>query len=110
MKRAGFVLMAALAVHDRDARDRDFESLLPLIVRASRDERKYVRKAVNWALRQIGKRSIGLNRKAVGTAKRIGWIDSKSARWIASNALRELESDAVKERLEKRRARARTRR
>jgi len=100
VKRAGFALIATLSVHDKKTADNEFEKFLPIIARESVDERNYVRKAVNWALRQIGKRSKKLNAKAIKTAERIGKIDSKSARWIASDALRELKSEAVRARLE----------
>lgn len=99
VKRAGFALMAALAVHDKKAGDEVFIGILPLIKREAADERNYVKKAVNWALRQIGKRNLNLNQAAMGVAKEIQTIDSKSARWIASDALRELSSDAVQKRL-----------
>jgi 3-methyladenine DNA glycosylase AlkD len=99
--------MAALAVHDREAGNAAFESLLPLIVQQAEDDRNYVKKAVNWALRQIGKRNRTLNRKAIVAAKRIARIDSPAARWIASDALRELQSDKVEQMLTKRRTRAR---
>ena len=98
-KRAGFAMMAVLSVHDKKASDKEFEKFLPMIVRAAKDERNYVRKAVNWALRQIGKRNRALNKKAIQTAEKIRIIDSKSARWIAADALRELKSDAVQRRL-----------
>jgi 3-methyladenine DNA glycosylase AlkD len=99
VKRAGFVLMAALAVHDKKAPDALFREFLPLIEREATDERNFVKKAVNWALRQIGKRNGALNRDAIAAAKRIRRIDSKAARWIAADALRELQSAAVQERL-----------
>jgi len=99
VKRAGFVLMAALAVHDKDRKDRDFEKLLPVIKKESGDARNFVRKAVNWALRQIGKRSHRLNEISIETAREIQKMDSKAARWIASDALRELTSEAVQKRL-----------
>lgn len=99
VKRAGFVLMASLAVHDKKAPGKLFKTFLPLIEREAADERNFVKKAVNWALRQIGKRDRALNRDAIAAAKRIRKIDSRSARWIAADALRELESDAVRERL-----------
>lgn len=102
VKRAGFVMMACLSVHDKKAPDSRLEEFLPVIKRESHDERNYVRKAVNWALRQIGKRNLALNRKAVKTGREIQRMDSKSARWIASDALRELESEPVLERLRKR--------
>ena len=91
VKRAGFVMMACLAVHDLKARDKDLERFLPIIVREATDERNYVKKAVNWALRQIGKRNARLREIAIATAKGIQKIDSPSARWIAADALRELE-------------------
>jgi 3-methyladenine DNA glycosylase AlkD len=101
-KRAGFALMAALAVHDKTSPDERFLRFLPLIVRESSDNRNFVRKAVNWALRQIGKRSAGLNRKAIQTARKIQGRDSTAARWIAADALRELTSRAVRQRIRRR--------
>ncbi len=95
VKRAGFVLMARLAVSDKKADDNKFEKFLPIIKREATDDRNYVKKAVNWALRQIGKRNLNLNSKAINTAKEIQEIDFKSAKWIASDALRELTSEAV---------------
>jgi 3-methyladenine DNA glycosylase AlkD len=92
--------MAALAVHDKEAEDREFSKFLPIIERESTDDRNFVKKAVNWALRQIGKRNLSLNRVAIKTAKEIQGIDSKAARWIASDALRELTSEAVKKKLQ----------
>lgn len=100
VKRAGFVLMACLAVSDKKADDRRFELLLPAIKRESTDTRNYVKKAINWGLRQIGKRNLYLNRKAIDTAREILKMDSKSARWIASDAIRELTSPAVRQRLQ----------
>ena len=99
VKRAGFALMAALAVHDKASPDRRFLPLLPIIEREARDERNFVKKAVNWALRQIGKRNRTLNTAAVRCARRIEKQDSGAARWIARDALRELEGDAVRSRL-----------
>jgi len=99
VRRAGFVLMAALAVHDKKADDAVFENFFPIIVKYSNDERNFVKKAVNWALRQIGKRNQRLNRSAIKTAQLILRIDSPSARWIASDALRELKSPGVIKRL-----------
>ena len=90
VKRAGFVMMAVLSVHDKKAPDSVFMKFLPVIKREADDERNFVKKAVNWALRQIGKRNIRLNRMAVKAAKDIQKSDSKSARWIASDAIREL--------------------
>ncbi len=98
-KRAAFVLMARLAVSDKKAADEKFEPFFPLIVRESTDERNLVKKAVNWALRQIGKRNIALNRQAIQVAEKTVTLDSKSARWIATDALRELKSPQVQKRL-----------
>jgi len=102
-KRAGFVLMASLAVHDKKAPDGRFEAFFPLIAKHATDDRNFVKKAVNWALRQIGKRNRRLNQLAVQTAKEIRDIDSRAARWIASDALRELTSDEVRQRLDRKR-------
>ena len=99
VKRAGFVLMAALAVHDKKAPDERFEAFLPCLVKHATDERNFVKKAVNWALRQIGKRNSRLNALALQTAEGIRRIESSAARWIASDALRELTSDRVQARL-----------
>lgn len=99
IKRTGFVLMARLAVSDKKAKDKKFESFLPLIKREAMDNRKMVKKAINWALRQIGKRNLNLNEKAIGIAKEIQKIESSSAKWIASDALLELQSEAVQKRL-----------
>ena len=91
--------MAALSVHDREAKDKVLVKFLPIIKREAQDERNFVRKAVNWALRQIGKRSLLLNQMAIKTAKEIQRIESKAAKWIASDAIRELTSEAVQKRL-----------
>jgi 3-methyladenine DNA glycosylase AlkD len=99
VKRTGFALMACLAVHDKNAQDKDFIKLLPIIKRESTDERNFVRKAVNWALRQIGKRNKSLNKQAIKMAREILKTDNKTARWIANDALRELTSAAVQKRL-----------
>ena len=99
VKRAGFALMAALAVHDKKAPDREFVQFLSRVERESTDERNFVRKAVNWALRQIGKRNPALNRRAIQTAKAVHSLNSRSARWIAADALRELTSETVQKRL-----------
>jgi 3-methyladenine DNA glycosylase AlkD len=100
-KRAAFALMASAAVHRKDLPDAAFASLLPVIRAEATDERNYVKKAVSWALRQIGKRSSGLNPPAIRTAEQIERIDSRAARWVARDALRELRSDAVQARLRK---------
>jgi len=101
VKRSGFVLMATLSVHDKKAKDQDFEKFFPIIIREAVDDRNFVKKAVNWSLRQIGKRNLILNTKAIKLAQELKNIDSKSARWIASNALRELTSEKVQTRLKK---------
>jgi 3-methyladenine DNA glycosylase AlkD len=102
VKRAGFALMASLAVHDKKAPDEKFLPLLDAIARGSADDRNFVKKAVNWALRQIGKRSLLLHGHAVRTAKAIAASGAKSGRWIAADALRELQSSAVESRLRER--------
>lgn len=99
VKRAGFVLIAVLSVHKKTMSDKDFQKYLPTIIKHATDGRNFVMKAVNWSLRQIGKRNLFLNTKAVETAKTISKIDSKSAKWIAANALNEIQSDKVIKRL-----------
>ena len=101
VKRTAFALIACLAWHDKDASDQAFTKYFPVIKNGSTDDRNFVKKAVNWALRNIGKRNIELNQAAIQVAREIQAVDSKSARWIASNAIRELESDKVQERLMK---------
>jgi 3-methyladenine DNA glycosylase AlkD len=101
VKRTAFSLIACLAWHDKKASDERFVELLPVIMREATDERNFVKKAVNWALRNIGKRNVHLNEAAISTAKEIQRLDSKAARWIAADAIRELESDAVQSRLRK---------
>lgn len=91
VRRAGFVMMAALAVHDKKQPDKIFIQFFPIIKKYSTDQRNFVRKAVNWALRQIGKRSGLLRLRAIKCAKEIQKINSKPARWIATDALRELQ-------------------
>jgi 3-methyladenine DNA glycosylase AlkD len=99
VKRAGFALIAWLAFHDKRAPDEAFLGFLPVIKRESVDDRNYVRKAVNWALRHIGKRNAALNIMAIQTAREIQAAGSKPGRWIAADALRELTSEKVQERL-----------
>jgi 3-methyladenine DNA glycosylase AlkD len=103
-KRAGFALAAFLACHDKKASDGQFRKYLATIEREAWDERNFVRKAVNWALRNIGKRNWALNRAARASAKRIARQNSRAARWIAADALRELTSRAVASRLRGKRA------
>jgi 3-methyladenine DNA glycosylase AlkD len=99
VRRAGFALMAELAVHDKDAPDSAFEHFFGPIESGSTDQRNFVKKAVNWALRQIGKRNSKLNKEAIKLAERIQRIDSPSARWIASDAVRELRGESVRRKL-----------
>ncbi len=99
VRRGGFALIAGLAIHNKKAPDQQFLDLLSLFKSAATDDRNFVRKAVNWALRQIGKRNAILNAAAVAAAKDIQALDSRAACWIAADALRELTSPAVQERL-----------
>ncbi len=89
-RRAGFALLAALAVHDKAAGDERFVEMLPLIEQHAGDERNFVKKAVNWALRQVGKRNAVLRPQAIACAERIAAQPSRAARWVAADALREL--------------------
>ena len=104
VKRATFVLIACLAWHNKEASDKEFIDLIPLIAAGATDERNFVKKGVSWALRNIGKRNPNLNEVAMKAAKEMQCIDSKPARWIASDALRDLTSEATKRRLKKTRA------
>jgi 3-methyladenine DNA glycosylase AlkD len=112
VKRAAFTLMAGLAVHDKAATDRAFRKLLSVIERGAFDERNFVKKAVNWALRNIGKRNRALNAAAIASAEKIRSVANKraggerggdprtrSARWVAADALRELTSEKAQARL-----------
>lgn len=99
VRRAAFALMAGLAVHDKKAPDEQLAAFFPVIVQASDDERNFVKKAVNWALRNIGKRSRALNAQAIAAAREIQARGSRPARWIAADALRELTSEKVQARL-----------
>ena len=101
VKRAAYALIACLAWHDKGASDENFIALLPLIKSGATDERNYVKKAVSWALRNIGKRNSILNAVALQTAQDLKEMESKSARWIGSDAVRDLTSDATKRRLER---------
>jgi 3-methyladenine DNA glycosylase AlkD len=93
IKRAGFALMATSAVHNKKASDEQFLELFPFIEKQAWDERNFVKKAVNWAIRQIGKRNEALLKEAIALSHRIQAQNSKSARWIASDALRELKKN-----------------
>jgi 3-methyladenine DNA glycosylase AlkD len=119
VRRGAFALTAGLAAHDREADDQAFRRLLPLIERAATDHRNFVRKAVNWALRNIGKRNLALHAAAVACAERIraaaderaggvrgGDPGARAARWVAVDALRELTSPEVRARVAEKEARA----
>jgi 3-methyladenine DNA glycosylase AlkD len=95
VKRAAFALLAVMAVHDKKASDDIFVKYFSLIKRESIDDRNFVRKAVNWALRSSGKRNESLRKKALELSREIYEIDSKTAKWIASDAVRELESRSI---------------
>jgi len=99
VRRAGFVLMAALAVHDKRAPDKKFLPFFDIIKHHADDGRNFVKKAVNWALRQIGKRNRMLNKKVIVVAKEIRKMDSPAARWIAADAIRELTNKKILARL-----------
>jgi len=101
IKRGAFAIIAGLTVHDKEADDEKFEQFGPLIKKHADDERNYVKKAVNWALRNIGKRNMALNKKMIKLARELRALDSKSARWIASDAIRELSGEKVQLRLKK---------
>lgn len=99
IKRAGIVLIAWLAVHDKKADDEKISQFLLILENKANDERNFIKKAVNWSLRQIGKRNVQLNKLAIEAAERIKLQNTKSARWIAADALRELKNEKTLERL-----------
>jgi 3-methyladenine DNA glycosylase AlkD len=99
VRRAGFVMVACLAVHDKKAPDEKFIQFLPAIVEQAGDERNFVKKAINWALRQIGKRNIYLHAQALGLASDLANADNKTTRWIGRDALRELTSEKVRNKI-----------
>ena len=101
VKRAGFALIAWTAVHHKKNDNKVFKNFMTVIKRESTDERNYVKKAINWALRNIGKRNSYMNEIAIKTAKEIKKINSKSAQWIANDAIRELSSEKIQQRLKK---------
>jgi 3-methyladenine DNA glycosylase AlkD len=103
VKRAAFALLASVALHGKDEDDATFVKHLPLIERAADDERNFVKKAVSWALRGVGRRSAALNAAAVPVARRLAASDAPAARWVGKDALRELTSAAVQRRLERKR-------
>jgi 3-methyladenine DNA glycosylase AlkD len=108
VKRAGFVLMACLAGHDKTAPDQRFRAFLPLIEKGARDERNFVKKGVNWALRGIGRRSLPLNEAALVVARRLALSEAAAPRWVGKDALRELTNATVRAQLARRARRAPT--
>ncbi len=98
VKRAAFALIAALAWHDKQADDAAFCALLPVIVAGAADERNYVKKAVSWALRHIGKRNAALYAAALATAQELAALNARSARWIARETVKDLNSVAAQRR------------
>jgi len=98
-KRAGFVMMAILAVKDKGLPDFEFDPFLVAVAREAGDERNFVKKAISWALRQIGKRNALLNKAAIGVGEELKKSENRAARWIASDALRELQSTGVRKRV-----------
>ena len=99
VKRTAFSLLACLAWHDKKSDDNKFIDYFPLIKRNATDERNYVKKAVSWALRHIGKRNLNLHKAALKLASEIKQIDSKTSRWIGSDVIKDLNSDSTKRRL-----------
>jgi len=101
VKRASFALLASMALKHKESGDADYLRTLPLIEKAASDERNFVKKAVSWALRGIGRRSPALNRKSITLAKKLAASEAAAPRWIGKDALRELSSAAVQKRLKK---------
>ena len=104
VKRAGFVLMARLAVSDKKAADENFIAFFPMIKEGALEKRNFVKKAVNWALRQIGKRNLSLNARAIELAEELQQTGNTSARWVAADAIRELTGDKVQQKLKSKKA------
>ncbi len=98
-KRAAFALLACLALHDRHTDDDPFLEGLRLVEQASVDDRNFVKKGVNWALRAVGERNARLNAAAVEVARRLAESSNATPRWIGKVALRQLASPAVQKRL-----------
>jgi 3-methyladenine DNA glycosylase AlkD len=99
VKRAAFSLLAVMAVHDKKQPNQQFEQYYPLLISASTDNRNFVKKSVNWALRSIGKKNSSLNKSSIDLAEEILALNTKSSKWIASNALKELKSEKVRKKL-----------
>jgi 3-methyladenine DNA glycosylase AlkD len=101
VKRAAYALIACLAWHDKDTPDEQFTDLFPVIRSGATDERNMVKKAVSWALRNIGKRNLSLNKTVIQEAKVIRSLNTKTSRWIASDVLRDLTREKIRVRLKK---------
>jgi len=101
VKRAAYALLSCLAWHDKQATDQQFMDVFPLIKAGASDPRNFVRKAVNWSLRNIGKRNLVLNRAAIQLAEELLTLGDKTANWIARDALRELRSEKIQQRVTK---------
>jgi 3-methyladenine DNA glycosylase AlkD len=99
IKRAGFVMMAELAIHDKQAQDALLAAFFPIIEREAYDQRNYVKKALSWALRQIGKRNATLHAMALLVGERLAKHELPAARWVGKDVLKELNSEKVKGRL-----------
>jgi 3-methyladenine DNA glycosylase AlkD len=102
VKRGGFVLMACLSGHDKTTPDAPFRAFLPLIEKGAHDERNFVKKGVNWALRGIGRRNLALNAAALAVARRLAASDEATCRWVGKDAVRELSSPKVQAQLARR--------
>jgi 3-methyladenine DNA glycosylase AlkD len=101
-KRAGFVLMACLAAHDKTAKDAAFLKFLPLIERGASDERNFVKKGVSWALRHIGHRNAKLHAAAVKTARKLAKSEDRTQRWVGKDALSDLQRPIVVKKVSRR--------
>lgn len=99
VKRAGFVLMASLSVHNKKLDDPFFLGLLPIIIQNANDERNFVKKAVNWALRQIGKRNLNLHQQVLMIAEKLSTSENKTTRWIGVDAIKDITSASAQRRL-----------
>ncbi len=101
VKRASFALLASMALKHKESTDADYLPTLPLMEKAAADERNFVKKAVSWALRGVGRRSVTLNKASLVLAKKLAASKDATPRWIGKDALRELSSAAVQKRLKK---------
>ena len=108
VRRAGYVLLACLTIHDKSAPDQAFLDTFPIIKAGASDSRNFVKKAVNWALRGIGKRNLALNKAAAAFSEKLLALDDKTARWVARDALRELQSDKIQARLRQKQRKSRS--